>query len=63
MKKNKILAIDFGENNVGLAVTDPGANLVFGKGISAISLFEIFLTRNIDVVTASPSRFNWHDLE
>ena len=33
MKKNKILAIDFGENNVGLAVTDPGANLVFGKGL------------------------------
>ncbi len=29
---NKILAIDFGERNVGLAITDAGANLVFGKG-------------------------------
>lgn len=28
----KILAIDFGEKNVGLAITDAGANLVFGKG-------------------------------
>lgn len=33
MKKNKILAIDWGENNVGLAITDSGANLVFGKGL------------------------------
>jgi putative Holliday junction resolvase len=33
VKKNKILAIDFGESNVGLAITDPGANIVFGKGL------------------------------
>lgn len=32
MINNKILAIDFGEKNVGLAITDAGANLVFGKG-------------------------------
>ena len=32
MKNKKILAIDFGESNIGLAATDSGANLVFGKG-------------------------------
>lgn len=45
MKNNKILAIDFGENKVGLAFVDKANGIVFGKGQianfkSLTSLFE-----------------------
>ncbi len=32
VNNKKILAVDFGEKNIGLAVTDAGAGMVFGNG-------------------------------
>lgn len=44
MIKKKYLGIDFGEKNIGLASSDPGGNIVFGKGVlrGGGSLDELF---------------------
>lgn len=45
MKNKKILAVDFGGKNIGLAVTDEVSGVVFGKGVirGRKSLRDVFM--------------------